>query len=154
MRRQKEFRGKSCSKPEGREVSSDVRLRIFTKSVGKKNFAGKDLHFPKGRRFQAIFGLNCSRDAEAKGDVRKAYSKAEGREVSGDIRFELFAGGGGKGKDAVKSIYTPKGRAFQQKIAWVCSFCKGKQGLGGMCSWGNHGCPSNSKAKPVFSSKA
>ena len=38
-------------------------VRNVHKCVGKKNFAGKDLHTPKGRRFQENTALECSRDA-------------------------------------------------------------------------------------------
>jgi hypothetical protein len=126
---------------------------MFTTCGGKKNFAGKDLHIPKGRRFQAIFGVNCSRDVEARGKMRESlfkprragrvrkksvenvrgmrrqgeirgqvYSKAEGQAVSGKDRLRMFVGCGGKGRYAVKHVHTPKGRACQEKIGWVCSF--------------------------------
>jgi hypothetical protein len=49
------------------------------------------------------------------------YLHAEGQEVSGEHRFLLFAGCGGKGKDAVKHLQKPKGRRFQKKIALECS---------------------------------
>jgi hypothetical protein len=154
---------------------------MFTKSAGKKNFAGKHVQTPKGRRFQAMFDFVCSRDAEARGDTREslftprragrfrkesrenvrgmrrqgeirgqACSHPEGQGVSGKVRLRMFAGGGGKGKDAVNPVHTPKGRACQEKIGFVCSFCEGKQGLERMLSWGNHGYPSNYKAKPFF----
>ena len=50
-------------------------IRNVHRCGGKKNFAGKDLHIPKGRRFQAIFGVNCSRDAEAKRNRREKIFK-------------------------------------------------------------------------------
>jgi len=56
MRRQKEFRGKRSSHPEGREVSSDVRFRLFAGCGGKGKSAEKHVQSPKGRRFQERIG--------------------------------------------------------------------------------------------------
>ena len=60
-----------------RSFISDICLRRSAmknvhKCGGKKNFAGKDVHIPKGARFQEIYGLKCSRDAEARGDMRSS----------------------------------------------------------------------------------
>jgi hypothetical protein len=42
---------------------------------------------------------------------------SEGQEISGEHRFGMFAGCGGKGKNTVKHVHTPKGRRFQERIA-------------------------------------
>jgi hypothetical protein len=56
------------------------------------------------------------------GGAEGGYLHPEGQGVSGKDRFELFAGCGGKGKYAIKSIQRPKGSAFQEKFGLVCSF--------------------------------
>ncbi len=52
MRRQKEFRGKSCSHPEGQKVSGDIRFELFVGCGGKGKYEGKHIQKPKGARFQ------------------------------------------------------------------------------------------------------
>ena len=59
------------------------------------------------------------RQGEIRGEV---CSRPEGQGVSGKNRFRMFVGCGGKRRYAVKSVHTPKGRACQEKIGWVCSF--------------------------------
>jgi len=46
---------------------------------------------------------------------------SEGQEVSGERRFGMFVGCGGKGKYAGKHVHPPKGRRFQENIALICS---------------------------------
>ena len=59
-RRQKEFRGKRSSHPEGQEVSSDIRCKLFAGCGGKGKYAVKHVQKPKGRAFQQKIGLVCS----------------------------------------------------------------------------------------------
>jgi hypothetical protein len=59
-RRQKEFRGKRSSHPEGQEVSGEHRFGMFAECGGKGKDEGKHLHTPKGARFQENIDLVCS----------------------------------------------------------------------------------------------
>jgi hypothetical protein len=52
MRRQGEICGKSCSKPEGQEVSGKNRLRMFAGCGGKGRYVVRHVQPPKGRAFQ------------------------------------------------------------------------------------------------------
>jgi hypothetical protein len=51
------------------------------------------------------------------GEIRgQSCLHPEGQGVSGKGRLRMFAGCEGKGKYAVNPVYTPKGRAFQERI--------------------------------------
>ncbi len=91
------------------------------------------------------------RQGEIRGQV---YLHAEGQGVSGKDRFENVRGMRRQGEIRSQACSHPEGQGVSGKIAFICSFCEGKQGLEQMLSWGNHECPSNYKAKPLFSSKA
>jgi hypothetical protein len=56
-------------------------IRNVYKGGSQNKNAGKAVHTPKGRRFQAIFGLVCSWDAEARGNTRSSMFK--GRRARG-----------------------------------------------------------------------
>jgi hypothetical protein len=92
---------------------------MFTKCVGKKNFAGKDLHIPKGARFQEMFDFVCSRDAKARGNTRpslftcrragrfrkKSVENVRGMRRQGEIRGQSCSNSEGQavsGKDRLK----------------------------------------------------
>jgi hypothetical protein len=84
----------------GPSRGSDLLDGSFISDICKRRSVRKNVH--KVRRQKEFRG--------------KRSSHAEGQEVSGEHRFQLFVGCGGKGKYAVKHVYTPKSRAFQEKI--------------------------------------
>jgi hypothetical protein len=58
VRRQKEFRGKSCLHPEGQEVSGEDLFQLFAGCGGKGRYAVKSVHTPKGRACQERIDLD------------------------------------------------------------------------------------------------
>jgi hypothetical protein len=76
-----------------------------------------DIPLMKGEASFFLQSVGKSGGCETKRLFRMEYLHAEGREVLSDVRFRLFVGCEGKGKDAGKHVHTPKGRRFQERIA-------------------------------------